>query len=511
MSGSILPGEIDLAYAIEHILPKQLEFIRAPEKNAVYIGGIGAGKSISLSVMAILNALKEPNGFSLIGRLNIPALRDSTMRTFLELCPIDQLAGGLAGWKPSEGRVTFANGHDVVFKHLDLSDPKVSGHLRSMNLSHAYVDEMTEITEETYFLLQGRLRRKTTERHLLRGASNPNGQDWVWRHFFSPHRKADHRGILAPTYENVNLPQDYLDNLENIYPADWKERFLRGSFAEFSDMVYKDFSDATHSWNPSGSWEVFAGRGNPPDDWPVIVGMDIGGGDEGDPWAIPIISVAPDGSLYQFAEVYGTGLRVAPIAQQLHAYLEGRSLYGLAYDYAQRAAAIELAEYGIPGVPAIKEVTPGLMKTAQYMHVDGRIEHPFLGRMGAPRYFVSLACPNTIRELTSYKWGKDRQGRPTGEPSHANSHSPDGVRYAIHTFRPEARELPLPKRWEKEGLTPASREFWRTEDKEEEKLAAKGKGKKIETWEEWRKENSPGQRRFRRPPLARFTRTFPLR
>lgn len=508
---TVQPGEIDFAYAVEHLLPKQREFIEAPEPYVSYIGGIGSGKSVVITTDAIVKGLREPNGFTLIGRLNIPALRDTTMRTFLELCPLDLLKGGLKGWKPSEGRATLVNDHDIVFKHLDISDPKVSGHIRSMNLSRAYVDEVTEITEETYLLLVGRLRRKTTEQHQFRAGGNANGQDWVWRRFFGPNRKPNHRGIMAPTRENTNLPDDYLDNLLSIYPVDWQERFLEGSFADFSDLVYKDFSPRTHVWNASGVWDVFGGRENPPPDWPVIVGIDVGGGDEGDPWAIVLIAIGPDGSLYQFAEVYGTGLRIEPISWQIHGFLEGHSLSGMAYDYAQRAAAQELGEYGLHGVPAIKEITPGLMKTAQYMHMDGRLEHPFMGgRKGAPRYYISNRCEHTIRELSAYKWGKDRAGRPTGMPSHDNSHIPDAIRYAVHTFRPEARELPVISRHEQSNLTPASREYWRFEDKRDKLL--EHKGRKVQTYQEFVEQRQNAPKRFRRPNMiGRFNRPFSLK
>ncbi len=508
---TIRSGEIDLGYAIENLLPKQQQFIQSSELAVAYVGAQATGKSVVLCVSALVNALNEPNGFSLIGRLTIPALQSSTEKTFLELCPVDLLQGGMKGWLSSSHRVILTNGHEIVFRHLDIHDPKVSGHIKSMNLSAAYVDELTEITEETYFLILGRLRRKTAKVHRFRGASNPNGHDWVWRNFFGPNRKPNHVGIPVDIRENIRLPEGYVENLENIYPLDWKERFLRGSFADFSDLVYKDFREDTHVWHASGSWEVFGGRDNPPPDWPVIIGIDVGGGDEGDPWAIVLIAVGPDGSLYQFAEVYGTGLRVEPISWQVHGFLEGHSLSGMAYDYAQRAAAQELGEYGLHGVPAIKEITPGLMKTAQYMHIDGRLEHPFLGgRKGAPRYFVSDRCQHTIKELSAYKWGKDRAGRPTGLPSHENSHLPDAIRYAIHTFRPEARELPIISRHENPNLSPASREYWRYEDQRDKALA--DKGRKVQTYQEFVEQRNNAPRRFKRPSMiGRFNRPQSLK
>lgn len=509
-------GELELHEALENLdrMPKQKEFLSSWQPRAVYVGGQGSGKSSSLCTSAILNAASEPNGFSLIGRLNIPALESSTMRTFLELVP-----ESYGSWADTKKSFTFTNGHEVIFKHLDITDPKTVGHIKSMNLSAAYVDELTEISEEVYFLILGRLRRKTAKRHIFRGASNPSGHDWVWRHFFDPHRKEELKdlnlGITASSMENPFLPPEYVQNMLNTYPPDWAERFIYGSFADFSDLVYKEFSEQSHVWDYLKSWKVFGDSGEPPESWPVIVGIDIGS--DIDPWAIAIISVAPDGRLYQYEEVYGNNLRIAPIAEELKMKIGNRQVDGIAYDYANRQAALELGEHDIAGQPAIKEVRPGLFKMAQYMHVDKRLVHPFTAMEGSPRLFFSSKCEHAIREYSAYKWAKDSAGNPYDEPEgsnrnrravkHDNSHSPDSGRYAIHTFRPvpgRPREL---KKWENPALDPLSRQFWQNEEKFRDPMERfQPKDKTLKTMKEWEKEIQRQGKRFQRPNFSTYRR-----
>lgn len=470
-------------------MPKQRQFVSSSNFATAYVGGQGSGKSVALCTSLILNAANDANGFSLVGRLNMPALETSTMKTFLEMVPREW-----GEWAEAKKVWVFDNGHQVVFKHLDITDPKVVGHIKSMNLSAAYVDEASEITEEIYFLLIGRLRRKTAPRRILRITSNPAGHDWMWRNFFDatrkPKLKESNLGITASTMENVFLPAEYVEHMLNTYPPDWADRFIYGSFADFSDLVFKEFSEASHVWNESKEYDIFGGLQNPPDDWPVIVGMDIGGGEEGDPWAIPIIAVAPDGRLYQFDEVYGSGLRIKPISEELHAKIGNHPVEGIAYDYAQRAAALELEEHGIYGQPAIKEVTPGLFKTEQYMHIDPRLSHPFNPAIdGSPRYFVSSRCRNTLREVPTYKWAKDRSGNPKFEPAHENSHCPSAIRYAIHTFRPEPEKIAPSKPWQNPTLDEASRLFYYEADKH--RRAGEG---------------TPTVKQYQRSHLARFQR-----
>jgi PBSX family phage terminase large subunit len=457
-----LRGEVSWEDAVAKLLPHQRNFMGRPERNVAYVGGMGSGKSVALCMLCIANALRDPGGFSLVGRLNYPALINSTMRIFLELVP-----ERWGDFQPTARIFKFVNGHEVLFHHLDITDPKVAGPIKSMNLSAAYIDEATEISQETYLLVDGRVRRKTPSLNMVRLVSNPAGHDWVWRMYFDPNRKAawlNYHGINCRMQDNVHLSADYVENAKAAWPEDWVQRYVYGTFADFSDLIYKEFTESSHVWNSQIQHEVFGGLTDPPADWPVIIGIDIGSDTEHDPWAIVLISVAPDGRLYQFDEIYGNGLLIASIADQLFSKLGERGRPDVAYDYAQRQCAMELAECGIVGQPAIKEVDPGIFKTAQYMHIDPRLTHPFKRQAeGSPRYFVASRCLHTIDEMTGYKWAKDRSGNPTGKPAHENSHSPSAVRYAIHTFRP-LPEKPKPVEvWEQPHLTALSAAFWKGE------------------------------------------------
>lgn len=517
---SILSGELTLEEALLAIDPpegepcrmlKQREFIMCQKPYVAYVGGEGSGKTAATVVDCYLNAMAEPDGLTLMGRLNMTALESSTMRSFLEIIP------DTTGWAESKKVFTCSNRHEIVFKHLDITDPKVVGHIKSMNLSRAYIDEASEVAEEVFWLVAGRCRRKSAKaagtKQGVKISSNPAGHDWMWRTFFDPERRQDllerTHGITAATFDNPFLPAEYLANRKALYPKDWADRFIYGHFSDFSDLVYKEFGEDTHMWDPAKGHAVFGGLSDPPPSWPVIVGIDIGS--DIDPWAIVLIAIAPDGRLYQYEEVYGNSLLIRTIASEMHLKLTDRRVEGMAYDYANRQAALELAEHDIHGSPAIKEVRPGLFKTAQYIHIDPRLEHPFNPKVtGSPRFFLSAACMNTRRELSAYKWAKDRAGTATGEPSHENSHSPDAVRYALHTFRPLPSRLEEPKLWQNPSLDPASRQYWKEaeqfRDPKDRLDRFVPRDRTLRTIQQWQREAGAKQLRFQRPHYARYSR-----
>lgn len=452
--------------------PAQI-FYDDPSRQVAIAGGFRSGKSVAACAWQIMLGRAIPNSTHLVARLNMPALRNTTMKTFLSLFPMEWLAKN--GWKESEGKLITNNGAEYLFRHLDITDAAVEGWVRSLNLTSFLVDQAEEVSEGVYMTLVGRLSQPTSPRHFGRLALNPAGQDWIWRRFYDPTRSEGwkkHHGHTVSIYDNsTNLPPELIEDMENTYPEDWKARFMRGEFSDFSDLVYKDWDSRLHVYDSTKSWPVFDGANVPPADWPTYVGVDIGGVD---PWAFVFIACQPGtGFLYQFDEIYASGILIQELSERYWAIMGSRELHGLAYDYENQQAALEMQEYVISGVPAIKAVRPGIFKTGQYLHPDPRLQHPFLGRSPSPRYFVAANCENTIREMSAWKWGKDRQGRLTGEPAEGNDHTCDALRYAIHTFRPEPQELPAPEVWENPGLDALSRMFWRDVKREEEILARK--------------------------------------
>src|ERR1700722_15037575 len=146
-------GILDLEDAIKGLerLPKSKQFVSSNFFGSAYVGGEGSSKTASLVMSAICNGMMDPGGKSLIGRLTMPALESTTMDAFLAMVP-----ERYGEWDQTNKAWTFINGHKAIFRHLDVTDPKVQGHIKSENLSAAYVDEASEMDEKVFLLLVGR-------------------------------------------------------------------------------------------------------------------------------------------------------------------------------------------------------------------------------------------------------------------------------------------------------------------------------------------------------------------
>ncbi|MGW8289551.1 MAG: hypothetical protein ACWGNP_04695, partial [Candidatus Bathyarchaeia archaeon] len=90
-----------------HVTPteKQADFILATQKFSCFSGGFGNGKTYAGCLKSLMLS-QFPGNFGLVGRLTYPELRDTTRRSFFELCPPEYYAKEHGGeWRRSENHL----------------------------------------------------------------------------------------------------------------------------------------------------------------------------------------------------------------------------------------------------------------------------------------------------------------------------------------------------------------------------------------------------------------------
>lgn len=234
------------------LLYAQDKFILSKSKFPAIVGTWGCGKSLAGLYAANIECETHPNNLYLVIRKEFVDLRDSTMQD----------------WSNEIGRpwdgdknVNYENGSVLMFRHGSDIDS-----LKNTNLGGALLIQAEEMTEEEFWFISGRLRRKQGSLQ-LRLEANYNGHNWIYKIWKKHDLKVplgsqitteDFHLIETNTLDNKeNLPEAYIASLEML-PEKLKRRHYIGSWDEAQGLVYDEFSESKHVVPPMyipESWE----------------------------------------------------------------------------------------------------------------------------------------------------------------------------------------------------------------------------------------------------------------
>lgn len=222
------------------LLSKQKEAFEALQKNEVssvlYGGAAGGGKTDLGCTWIIVSALAYPGTRWLIGRSKLSQLKSTTMKTFRDVCKRYGLKQDVDWfWPGNANELRFSNGSEIVLKDLFLypSDPEFDS-LGSLEITGAFIDEASQITERAYEVVRSRIRYRLntdqwsiTPKILL--TCNPS-KNFLYTKFYLPSKKgtlaSDLVFIPALPTDNKLLPEAYVENLKRSEPITYRRLYL---------------------------------------------------------------------------------------------------------------------------------------------------------------------------------------------------------------------------------------------------------------------------------------------
>jgi hypothetical protein len=228
-----------------HLSQKQTIAIELIEDNKtkeiIYGGGAGSGKT-ALGVYSILkNALKYDGSRYLIGRAVLKTLKETTLNSFYDVSRMQGLKSGIHyQYNAQSNIITFQNGSTILLKDLFQypSDPHFD-ELGSLEITGAFVDECTQLTEKAWNIVKSRIRYKLDEFGLIPkmlGTCNP-AKGWVYNNFYKPHKEGklqdDKAFIQALAIDNPFISPHYIESLRTLDNQS-RERLLYGNW-EYDD------------------------------------------------------------------------------------------------------------------------------------------------------------------------------------------------------------------------------------------------------------------------------------
>lgn len=387
---------------IQKFYQQQFAFVQSEEHFSAFVGGIGSGKSYAGCARALkasygrvgTKKIPAPN-VGMITAPTYPMLRDSTLRTFLEIA-----GSRVVDFLRSEMIAILENGSEILFRSAD--DPE---HLRGPNISWWYGDEAALYTKMAWNIGIGRLRQFGRQGFAWL-TTTPKGRDWIYKQFALAEHP-DYRLIRARTTDNRYLDEGFVASLREAYAGDFALQELDAEFVAFEGLIYPEFDTTTHKIMMMPPRERITR---------VAAGVDWG---YTNPGVILVGGMDSDGRLYLLHEEYQRKRLIedwVSVAGQL------RETWGVDTffcDPAEPTYIDKFVDAGLYAVKADNTVNAGIqaVKSRLVMRQDG-----------APRLSVAASCANTLVEFEQYQWAEGRDGL-RDQPMKANDHAMDALRY----------------------------------------------------------------------------------
>jgi phage terminase large subunit len=364
-------------------------------RKKVIQGGTSAGKTLAILAVLIDIAAKNKTEISVVSE-SIPHLRRGAIKDFAKVM---QWTGRWVAdrWNKTLLTYHFANGSIIEFFSAD-SEARLRGARRQV----VYINEANNIDFESYYQLAIR----TSEAIYI--DFNPTHEFWAHTEVL-PEQDAE---LIILTYnDNEALPDTIKRDIElnrtkaetSAYWANWWKVYGLGQVGTLQGAIYEDF-EVVDGIDVSRAKFVALGL-----DW----------GFSNDPTALVAIYRQGDCLLIQEL-LYSTGLTNQDIADKLRSLGITRA-WEIVADSAEPKSIEEIYRLGFNIKPA--EKGPDSVRNG----ID------ILKRF---KLQVTKDSTNLIKELRSYTWATDKEGKNTGVPIDSFNHACDAMRYvALNKLR----------------------------------------------------------------------------
>ena len=402
----------------------QTDFLASSEKDVLYGGAAGGGKSFAMLIDPLRYCHIKAHR-ALIIRRSMPELRELIDKS-RELYP-NAFPG--AKFKEVEKLWQFPSGAKIEFGFLE-RDAVV---YRYQGQAYSWIgfDEITHLpTEFGWNYLASRLR--TTDPELptfLRCTANPGGvgAQWVKKRYVEPsgYNKSfigsdglSRKFIPALLQDNPYLAEDgeYERMLQSL-PAIQRKQLLEGNWDISEGAAFAEFDPNIHVIPP---FDI-------PTYWERFKGIDYGYASESCClWA----TIDPeDKTIIIYKELYKKGLTGDALADTITAMEESevKSIGGVL-----DTAAWSRTGYTGPTIGEILVQKGHKLRRADKNRIAGKIQiHESLRPnrdTGRPRLQISSTCVNLIKELQGIPLSKSN---PEDVDTHAADHAYDALRYML--------------------------------------------------------------------------------
>ena len=359
---------------------------KATEPIIVNQGGTSSGKTVCILQVLAIRAIQEPDSIITVVGQDIPNLKRGALRDFqLYVLNDPIISEQVSSYNKSERIYTFKSGSIIEFESYDNEQDARNG-----KRQYLFVNEAQGISYEIYKQLQLRTTKQTFLDY------NPSAEFWVHEKVLTL-PDAERKLLISDYRHNPFCPDSIVRNIEALKEQDfelWKV-YGRGMTGKIEGLIYTN-------WHLCDSI---------PTDLERVKGLDFG---FNHPTAL--LDVAVDEAskcIYVDELVYESGLIPQELIELMTTVTPTDTIYA---DAARPDTIEEIYRAGFNIHKADKSVWDGIQKVKSY------------------KIFITRHSQNVLKEIRSYKWKVDKNGKSLEEPVKFLDDAMDAMRYAVWNY-----------------------------------------------------------------------------
>lgn len=403
---------------------KQLDFHRSKAKYRAYIGGIRSGKTYSGAWECLRHLVKYPRSTYLVISPTYGMMQDSTLHTFMDICPLDLIArrkDGSLAIDATRHNIKMYNGSEVKFRSADDPDK-----IRGMEVSGFWLDEGGQLSDDEMWKIGiGRMSQKSAPRRAI-CTTTPSGMNWMYDFFILRHNP-ECEVFYARTIDNkMNLPSGYIESLESQYTGNFLKQELLGEFVGYEGLVYPEFTQDVHVTDDMPEYMDDRIK-------KVEAGQDFG---YTNPTSTVIVGTDRAGNKYVYDEFYESGQPFDVYKPEITKMLQKYCVRKVYCDPSSPDLIAMLNNTYNRQFEAFKgnnDIMSGVIAVSQYLKVQSD---------GKPRIFIHPRCKNLINEFQLYRYAakRDNEKNKSEVPLKKYDHALDALRYVLNNFEDNTRK-----------------------------------------------------------------------
>lgn len=350
-------------------------------------GGTSAGKTYGIIPILIDIAAKSNNDISIVAE-SIPHLKRGAMKDFKKIM-IETGRWFDNRWNASDFKYTFANGSTIEFFSAD-----VDAKLRGARRDYLYMNECNNMTFHSYTELASRTKKG------IYLDWNPTNEFWFHEHI---QNDSDVDYLIINYLDNEACPESALNfinkakekSLTSDYWLNWYKVYGLGEIGSLQGSIF-EFNQVDEL---------------PKDAEFISMGLDWGF--TNDPTAL-IECYRYNGELYINELIYQTGLTNSDIITKMKE-LKVSDRLSIVADSAEPKSIEDLFRGGFRMIKPANKGKDSILNS--------------IDTLKQFKLNVTKNSTNLIKELRSYVWVRDKEGKLLNQPIDFNNHAIDALRY----------------------------------------------------------------------------------